>query len=74
MEIPYNSLFLAAFMVVDKNRNAGITTLISALKKKMAVAINHTLIFSHSSAPLEWVIFSIPNVSCFFFFLFSYHG
>lgn len=34
----------------------------------MAAAINHMLIFSHSSAPFEWVIFSMRNIGYYFFF------
>lgn len=71
MEIPYSSLFLATLIVVYKNRNAYIKPPFMHKKKKKAVAINHLLIFSHSRAPLEWVIFSMPNV-CYYFF--SYHG
>lgn len=66
MEIPYNSLFLAAFAAMYKNSNAGITTPIYPFKK-MVVAINRMLIFSNLSEPLEWVIFSMPNVYYYFF-------
>lgn len=64
MEIPY--LFILATLTDVYKKKCWYHNHHLCIKK-MAAAINHMLIFSHSSAPFEWVIFSVPNVGYYFF-------